>query len=241
MSSLLISIVIPTYNEHENISVLLAQLTTLLAPISSAYEIIVVDDASPDNTAEIVRNFSVINKTVRLISRSDQRDLSTALAAGFDNAKGEYLLAMDADLQHDPALVMSMLDIARKNDVDLVVATRYADGGGPVDWGRARLLLSGIATRMVLCVLGSAISDPLSGCFLMRRESWREMRPRLNPAGFKLLLEIISAAPDLRYAEVGYQFIGRQRGSSKLDAAVVFAFLSSLLRCSWRRFTGLRR
>lgn len=241
MSSLLISIVIPTYNEHENIAVLLAQLGELLAPIASAYEIIVVDDASPDNTADIVRNFAALNTTVRLISRSEQRDLSTALAAGFDSAQGEYLLAMDADLQHDPALVLTMLDIARTNPVDLVVATRYANGGGMVDWGKARLLLSCIATRIVSWVSGSAISDPLSGYFLLRRGSWREMRPRLIPSGFKLLLEIISTAPDLRHAEVGYRFTGRQRGSSKLGSAVALAFLLSLLRCSWRRFTGLRR
>lgn len=233
---MLLTIVIPTYNEYDNIGILLARLDNLLAPATGSYEIIVVDDASPDGTAAVVTGYAAQHTAVRLIRRIAPRDLSSALAEGFDNACGEYVLAMDADFQHPPECILTMLDVAQKSNVDLIVATRYAKGGDVVGWSGVRWMCSRMATRMSAFVLETTITDPLSGYFLLRRDLWQQVRPQLRPEGFKLLLDIIAVATGLRHAEVGYRFSGRQRGNSKMDAAVVKIFASSLLRLSWRRF-----
>jgi dolichol-phosphate mannosyltransferase len=154
--------------------------------------------------------------------------LSTALASGFDQAKGEYIAAMDADLQHDPAVLLSMLAMAR--DIDLVVATRYAAQGSTVHWYGARRLLSRVATRLTARILGADCSDPLSGYFLLHGAVWRQVRPHLHLAGFKLLLEILAAKPDMHCAEIGYTFSVRQHGSSKMNMPVVRDFFLALWR-----------
>ena len=131
---MLVSIVIPTYNEKNNVVLLLDALTVELASIDGQYEIIVVDDASPDNTATVVEQWIQQHPSTTLIRREGKRDLSSALAEGFDRACGEYLVAMDADLQHDPTILLSMLSIAQQDTLDLVIATRYADGGNTANW-----------------------------------------------------------------------------------------------------------
>lgn len=233
--SLLLSVVIPTWNERENIAMLLERLVLQLDALAGQYEIIVVDDNSPDNTAEVVGGFCKKNPDVKLLRREGMRDLSVAIASGFDIAKGDFVVAMDADLQHDPAVIVRLLSVARESDVDLVVATRYAKGGSVEGWNRMRLLLSQAATAAVRMRLQSDISDPLSGFFLLRRESWRNVRPHLYLAGFKLLLEILAADPALRCAETGYRFVARQQGSSKFSMGVAWAFACALYRVRRQR------
>jgi dolichol-phosphate mannosyltransferase len=223
-----LSIVIPTYNERDNIVVLLDQLENQLSSIKGAYEIIVVDDASPDDTAAIVEQHSQRYPDVRVIRRTAKRDLSAALALGFDSATGEYLLAIDADLQHDPAIIMQML--AEAIDVDLVVATRYAKQGNIARWHYARRFFSRAATVISASILHTTCSDPLSGYFLLRRNIWSMVRQQLHLAGFKLLLEILVVKPDIHFAEVGYCFVARQRGNSKFGFMVTRDFLLALWR-----------
>jgi dolichol-phosphate mannosyltransferase len=225
---MLLSVVIPTYNERDNILVLLEQLVFHLAAIKGSYEIIVVDDASPDGTARAVEQYARHNQAVRLVNRATKRDLSTALASGFDQANGEYIAAMDADLQHDPAVFPAMLSAAY--DVDLVVATRYAAQGNTAHWRGTRRLLSRVATRLAARALGVGCSDPLSGYFLLRRTVWLQVRPHLHLAGFKLLLEILAVKPDIHCAETGYAFSPRQNGNSKMSVPVVCNFFLALWR-----------
>lgn len=235
---MLLSIMIPTYNERENIVVLLESLCGLLVSLTGDYEVIVVDDASPDGTAEIVAEFARQYPAVQLIYRENKRDLSAALSDGFDNAQGKYLIAMDADLQHDPAAVMRMLALAENDALDLVVATRYADGGGTSNWHGVRLWLSRTATRLASWILRTKISDPLSGYFLLRRDAWKKIRATLHPSGFKLLLDIIAVSPQLQHAETGYQFSARARGDSKLGFVVAWKFFIVLLRLSHKNLCG---
>ena len=235
---MLLSVIVPTYNECENIAVLLESLSGLLISLDGDYEVIVVDDASPDGTAEIVADFAKQIPAVQLIRRESKRDLSAALSDGFDSAKGTYLIAIDADLQHDPAAVMRMLALAENSALGLVVATRYADGGGTSNWHGARLWLSRTATRIAAWILRTKISDPLSGYFLLRRDIWQSIRATLQPSGFKLLLDIIAVSPQLQHAETGYQFSARTRGDSKLGFIVAWKFFIVLLRLSHKNLCG---
>ena len=223
-----LSVVIPTYNERDNIAVLLDQLISQLPSITGAYEIIVVDDASPDGTAAVIEQYAKNNSAVRLMQRTGKRDLSTALALGFDSAVGEYVAAMDADLQHDPVILLQML--AAASSADLVVATRYAEQGHVVNWSYTRRLLSRAATSLVSAVLDASCSDPLSGYFLLRRDIWQLVRSQLHLSGFKLLLEIMAAKPDISCAEVGYCFVARQRGKSKFGMMAACDFCLALWR-----------
>lgn len=225
-----VSIVIPTYNERDNIARLLSQLQQSLAALAGEYEIIVVDDASPDGTADVVRQWMRDDTAVQLLSRTGQRDLSTAIAAGFGVARGDCLLAMDADLQHDPSAVLPMLSLVRAGGVDLVVATRYAAGGVTVGWPWWRRTVSRLATMLARWRLPQDCSDPLSGFFLLRREAWQRISRQLQPGGFKLLFDILLAAPDLSVSETGFRFAARRQGASKFGAKVLWSFLCSLLR-----------
>jgi dolichol-phosphate mannosyltransferase len=229
---MILTIVIPTYNERDNILLLLEQLDGLLVAMAGAYEIIVVDDASPDNTADVVEQWRQQHAAVKLVRRQGKAGLSAALAAGFDSAHGKYLLAMDADLQHDPAILQHMLALAEKDSLDLVVATRYAMGGSTTNWNSARLCVSRVATRLAANVLHTGITDPLSGYFLVSHSCWRELRPSLHLSGFKLLLEIIATKPALRHTEVGYKFVARKNGNSKLGVTAAVAFVLALWRLS---------
>ena len=227
------SIVIPTYNEINNIVLLLDALTVELASIDGQYEIIVVDDASPDNTATVVEQWIQQHPSTTLIRRNGKRDLSSALAAGFDHARGEYLVAMDADLQHDPAVLLSMLNAAQQNTLALVIATRYADGGNTANWNTNRRLLSQFATRITQKLLGNTVTDPLSGYFLLHKKHWLAVRGQLALSGFKLLLDILTATPSPRIGETGYTFTARQRGTSKLGCTATMAFIHALWRLCW--------
>ena len=230
--TILLSVVIPTYNERDNIALLLPQLMQVLEPFAGHYEIIVVDDQSPDGTAEAVRQF--LSNAVFLLQRKSQRDLSAALADGFNVAQGEYVLAMDADLQHDPLVVPVLLREARRSGADVVVATRYAAGGAVRGWNPLRLAVSRLATRLIQRHLVQTISDPLSGFFVLRRAAWLDIRSQLCPAGFKLLLDILLTKPSLRCEECGYCFAARQHGRSKLSIKPAWAFLRTLWRLQRR-------
>ncbi|MEZ5539109.1 MAG: polyprenol monophosphomannose synthase [Pseudomonadales bacterium] len=233
--NLSLSIVIPTYNEAENIGKLLQCLHDGLSNQVVAYEVIVVDDASSDGTVSVVQTAVKDMPVIRLLQRKAMRDLSSAIAAGFDEAQGEYLLVMDADFQHPPAMVSHLLHAAQQQPVDLVIATRYAEGGGAVQaWNRGRYALSRFATFMVRGGLPNKVSDPLSGFFLMRKTAWLDIRAQLQPQGFKLLLDILMAKPSLRCTECGYIFAARKHGRSKLSGKVGVAFLRALWRL-WRR------
>lgn len=210
------SLVIPTYNERENITALLSRLRDLLDPaLPGKYEIIVVDDDSPDQTWRIAEELCGAMPGLRVIWRQSERGLATAVLAGWKAARGETLGVMDADLQHPPEVVLKLIE-ALKSGADLAVASRHAVGGGLSDWHFGRRLLSRGAQFLAVPFLPAArqVSDPMSGCFALRRDSVE--LAQLNPLGYKILLEILVRGNFKRIAEVGYVFQERQEGGSKV-------------------------
>jgi len=219
-----LTIVIPTFREQENIGPLVELVRKALSTIS--WEMIFVDDNSGDGTAETVWEISRSDSRVRCIKRVGRRGLSSACIEGMLATGAPYIAVMDADLQHDPMLLSSMLDILRKDQVDLVIASRYLPGGSVGDWEVNRLRISSFATLLSRLITRGPVSDPLSGYFMLRRGVFESEVERLSSLGFKIMLDIIASSPTpLRIAEVPLQFGKRHAGESKLSANVAFEFL----------------
>ena len=222
-----LTVVSPTLNESENVPRLVRELEQVLAGLD--YEIIIVDDDSPDHTWEVAQEIVRQDSRVRVMRRQGSRSLGWSVIDGFTAAKGDVLACIDADLQHDPAILPRMLE-QLKRGCDLVVGSRYAPGGGVGHWGRMRRLESWLATKLAQWVLGIQIHDPMSGYFLLRRADFLRVRKSLNGQGFKILLEIAANLPDARICETPYTFRNRLAGKTKLSRRVVFAYISQLWR-----------
>ena len=224
-----LAIVVPTYNESGNILVLVERLHELLDGLCR-WEMIVVDDNSPDGTATLVDAAARGGDNLRCVRRIGRRGLSTAVIEGCLATFAPLLIVMDADLQHDETIIPRMLACLSEPDCDLVVASRYAAGGGVGDWNRTRKTGSSVATWMARMATPSPISDPMSGFFGLKRELFLDVAPRLSGAGFKILLDIAaSAARPLRIEEVPYTFRSRIEGDSKLNATVVFDYVGMII------------
>ena len=224
-----LAIVVPTYNEARNILVLADRLHKLLDGVCR-WEMIVVDDNSPDGTAGIVDAAARGGDTLRCVRRIGRRGLSTAVIEGCLATFAPLIIVMDADLQHDEAVIPRMLACLAEPDCDLVVASRYTAGGGVGEWNRTRKTGSSVATWMARMATSSPISDPMSGFFGLRRELFIDVAPRLSGAGFKILLDIAaSASRPLRIREVPYTFRLRTEGDSKLNATVVFDYVGMII------------
>jgi dolichol-phosphate mannosyltransferase len=234
-----LSIILPTYNERESIFSALERIDFALAATGLPYEIIVVDDDSPDGTWERVESLARVRRDLRLIRRLGRRGLSSAVVEGFSAARGELLVVMDADLQHDAGVLPAMVHAAGEPGVDLVVATRYSLGGTTGDWTIGRRLLSRLATILAWSVVWTRVSDPMSGYFLIASHAWREASSQLNPRGFKILLEIIARSPQIGCREIGYTFRSRLHGESKLNGGVGIAYLRALYDLSFNRMMTL--
>lgn len=224
-----LSVISPTYNESGNVVQLIQQLETALQGLD--YEIIISDDNSPDLTWSLVEKIAGGNPRVRLLRRMGNRGLGPSVIDGFSCATGEAVACIDADLQHDPAILPAMF----KNLVsgsELVVGSRYIAGGSTGQWGRLRQLESMIATKMAQWSVSLRICDPMSGYFMMWRSDFMRVRGNLNGRGFKILLEIAAALKPRSVCEVPYTFRTRAAGKSKLSGKVVWAYLAQLLRMS---------
>ena len=226
------SIIIPTYNEKENIGKLLSKLESVLADMD--YEIIVADDDSPDMTWKEVAEFAEKNSRISLIRREGkERGLSQSIVDGFNNAEGEIFAVMDGDLQHDESFLPQMLQ--EGEEYDLVLGTRHSDGGRiEAEWPFLRRAASRTATFAAKIILGISVTDPMSGYFVVRKEIYDGIKVRLNPRGFKIFLEILFQSrrhyPALKIKETGIIFRPRTAGKSKLGMKVVFQYLFSLLK-----------
>ena len=218
-------VVIPTYNERENLVPLFARLRAALEGIR--YEVIVVDDDSPDGTAAAARAAAGERTNIRVLERIGRRGLASACIEGMLATSADYLAVMDADLQHDERVLPQMLETIRDGGFDLVVGSRNVAGGSMGTMGRRRLFLSRMGRR--LCRL-EQVSDPMSGFFVIRRTAFEGVAHRLSGIGFKILLDIVmSARGGLRIAEVPYHFRLRQHGASKLDMVEGMAYIELLL------------
>ena len=224
-----LSIVIPTFKELSNIDELLRRLDASLAGI--AWEAIFVDDDSPDGTAEAIRQHAAARLNVRCIQRIGRRGLSSACVEGMLSSASPYVAVMDADLQHDERILPTMLNRLREDaSLDIVVGSRYVDGGGVGEWNAQRASISRWATRISHVVVPKDLHDPMSGFFMMRRQAFMDCVHRLSTLGFKILVDLFASAPRaLRFQEVAYTFRNRHAGESKLDSQVAWDYVLLLI------------
>jgi dolichol-phosphate mannosyltransferase len=223
-----LSIIVPTFNERENVGQLVERLSSCLTDV--AWEVIFVDDDSPDGTADVVRHLSRHDRRVRCCQRLGRRGLSSACIEGMLSSAAPYLAVMDGDLQHDETLLPQMLEIMREDETDIVIGSRYASGGGLGDWDRTRADISRVATRLSRLVLRAELTDPMSGFFLVRGDTFHESVRQLSGIGFKILVDLFASSPrPLRVRELPYAFRPRQAGESKLDHQAVWDYLMLLL------------
>ncbi len=224
----MLSIVLPTYNEAENLPELMERIAGVLKSID--YEVIVVDDDSPDGTWKTAESLVKKHKTLRVIRRIGRRGLSSAVVEGFDAAKGDVVLVMDGDLQHDPALIVQLYNAVKKG-AGIAVASRYMKGGSVGEWVSGRKFLSSAGTWLARKVTPVRVSDPMSGFFALNADVYRRIRGSLRPTGFKILFEILGHLPRKTVtAEVPLVFRMRAHGESKLSAKVQIQFLLQLIR-----------
>jgi dolichol-phosphate mannosyltransferase len=226
-----LSLIVPTYNESRNLEELLRQLTAVLEPcLAGEYEILVVDDDSPDGTWAVAMRLSERWPAVRVMRRRSEKGLSTAVIRGWQAARGETLAVIDADLQHPPE-VLARLWEAIQAGADLAVASRHTEGGGVSDWSALRRLLSRGAQLLGLALLPSVVgrvSDPMSGYFMLRRAAIAGAE--LSPLGYKILIEVLGRGRIRTISEVGYVFRERLAGESKVTARLYADYLRHLLR-----------
>lgn len=222
MQPLRLSIVVPTFNESRNVPELVRLLDQTLG--ATGWEVVFVDDDSPDGTARVVRKLAVSDARVRCVQRVGRRGLSTACIEGMLASSAPVIAVMDADLQHDERILPRMLALAEA-DAEVVVATRYAEGGSTGDWDASRKLMSRLATRVSHWVLRQAVSDPMSGFFMLRRSLLDDCVPQLSGLGFKILLDLLASAErPVKLTEVPYTFRDRLHGESKLDSMVIWEY-----------------
>ena len=223
-TSLDLAVILPTYNECENIPLVIARLRESLEGL--AWEAVFVDDDSPDGTADVIAAHARQDSRVRLLHRIGRRGLGSACIEGMLSSAAPVLAVMDADLQHDETILPRMLTQLRSESLDLVVGTRNADGGSMGDFNRARVALSRIGRRVSHSVSRCNLSDPMSGFFMLRREFLLEVVRDLQGGGFKILVDLLaSSRRPVRLGEVGYTFGIRHLGESKLDFVVCLEYL----------------
>ena len=229
--SVTFSLIVPTYNESKNLSKLVEVLTQLLNNSwHGNYELIIVDDDSPDLTWQVGLDLMPNYPQLRVMRRQGEKGLSTAVIRGWQAAQGEILGVIDGDLQHPPETLLEMLGEIEKG-ADLAVASRHVEGGGVSDWGFIRRILSRGAQMLGLIILPNVIgrvSDPMSGYFIVRRRAIANCL--MNPLGYKILIEVLGRGDVGLVAEVGYVFQERQEGESKVTWRQYVDYILHLLR-----------
>jgi dolichol-phosphate mannosyltransferase len=229
--SIRLSVIVPTYREGKNIGELVTRLCSVLDPVlAGAYEIIVVDDDSPDGTWELAQQLTARHPALRVMRRQGERGLSTAVIRGWQAARGEILAVIDADLQHPPETTAELYRAVQAG-TDLALATRHVEGGGVSDWSMFRRFISRGAQLLALVVLPEVIgkvSDPMSGYFMVRRAAVQEVD--LHPLGYKILIEVLARGRCASIGEVPYVFRERDQGESKVTLKVYWDFLRHLLQ-----------
>jgi dolichol-phosphate mannosyltransferase len=234
-----LSIVVPTFNESRNVRELLHRLEATLG--ATGWEVIFVDDDSPDGTATEVRNIAQTDPRVRCLQRIGRRGLSSACIEGMLATSAPTIAVMDADLQHDETILPTMLAAIEKGGADLVVGTRYAADGSLGDWNKTRKTMSQLATVTSRAILRQPVSDPMSGFFMLQRKVLNSIVYGLSGVGFKILLDILATVKQpLRIDEVPYCFRDRFAGESKLDEMVIWEYGMLLADKTIGRFVPVR-
>ncbi len=223
-----LAVVVPTFNERDNISLLVPALEKALPAIQ--WELIFVDDNSPDGTGECIRRLAATDRRIRVLERIGRRGLSSACIEGMLATPAPYIAVMDADLQHDERVLPKLLELMKSEDLDIAVGSRNLAGGSCEGFSAWRLWLSSMGSRMGRLVCRSEVSDPMSGFFLVNRAFFRQTAHRLSGAGFKILVDLLASSPrPVRVGEVPYHFRRRQLGESKLDVRAELEYLYLIL------------
>ena len=230
-ADILLSVVVPTFNEASNIRELVHRLAHVLGPeLGERYEIIIVDDDSPDGTWQLAQELAAEIPCLRVMRRQTERGLSSAIIRGWQAARGQVLGVIDADLQHPPEMTLELYRVMARG-ADLALASRHLEGGGVSDWGLARRVVSRTAQLIGLLILPGVvgrITDPMSGYFMIRRASIEGIE--LRPIGYKILIEVLARGRFRWIGEVPYVFRERTRGGSKATAKIYWEYLRHLLR-----------
>jgi dolichol-phosphate mannosyltransferase len=223
-----LSVVVPTFNERDNVTVLYRRLEAVLTGI--AWEVVFVDDNSPDGTWDVVRALAQRDNRVRCVRRIGRRGLSGACIEGILASSAPYAAVIDADLQHDETQLPKMLSLLVSGQAELVVGSRYIEGYKTEGFNKQRAGASALATEFARKMLRVEIADPMSGFFMVRRDRFEELAPKLSVHGFKILLDLVASADgNLRAVEIPYTFGARQHGESKLDSMVALDFIGLVL------------
>ncbi len=218
-----LTIVVPTFNERENVAELVVRLSHALRDF--VWEAVFVDDDSPDGTADVLRELARRDSRVRVIQRIGRRGLSSACVEGALSSSAQIIAVMDADFQHDHSKLPEMLRRLQDESLDMVVGSRYVEGGDIGKWGRYRAIISRFASGTAQFLFKVELKDPMSGFFVIRREAFDNAVRSLSQQGFKILLDLIASSPrPLKFIEVPYQFNNRERGESKFDSTAAWHF-----------------
>jgi dolichol-phosphate mannosyltransferase len=223
-----LTVVVPTFNEARNVLEIVNRLSMALGGI--AWEVVFVDDDSPDGTARVAKELAAQDTRIRCLERVGRRGLAGACIEGMLASSAPYICVIDGDLQHDERILPRMLSLLTQDTADLVVGSRYVEGGNADTFEPSRARFSHTATRLAHSLLGVSLSDPMSGFFMLRRDRLEGIVEELSPVGFKILLDIVLTAKGrLRVAEVPYEFRERLHGESKFDTQVGLEFLGLVL------------
>ncbi len=235
-----LAIILPTLNERGNLAPLMERIAASLG--ETGWEVLVVDDNSADGTADEARALARGDNRIRVIQRIGRRGLASAAIEGFCATAAPFSAVMDADHQHDPALLPQMLESLKAGEADVAIASRFADGASTKDWADPeRERLSGLANSLARRLTGVELTDPMSGYFMLRSDIARALVPRLSGIGFKILLDLLSAADGpMRVREFPLNFAARREGESKLDRAIAFDFLAGLYDKTFGRLIPTR-
>lgn len=223
-----LAVVVPTFNEQANIEPFLKAVNSALAGID--FEVIFVDDDSPDGTADLVRSIGQFNTRVRVLQRINRRGLASATVEGMMATSAPYVAVMDGDLQHDERILPQMYNRLKNDSLDVVIGSRNVEGGGMGEFASHRVALSNAGRALSRMVCRTPLSDPMSGFFMVSRSFLDETVRSLSGRGFKILLDLVaSSRRPVRFAEIPFTFRQRLHGQSKLDILVGLEYLELLL------------
>ena len=225
-----VSVIIPTYNESENIIQVLKSIGEHL-PRNVQVEAIVVDDNSPDGTGKVVEDYITDSQneaeySINVIHRETKSGLSSAILDGIQHSSTETIVVMDSDFSHPPKIIPQLIEEIQTSGYDIAIASRYTEGGEVSGWSTKRKLISKGATGIAKAGLGVNESDPMSGFFAFKRKILEGIK--FDAIGYKMLLEILVKTKGAKVKEIPYTFTDRTRGSSKLDSSTMFDFVSAV-------------
>ncbi len=233
-----VSVIVPTYNEAENVPILVGRLQKVLSDYE--FEVIVVDDDSPDETWKVAERIAESHHNVRLLHRIDKRGLSSAVFDGMTLAEGQVYVVMDADLQHDEQIIPGLVNPILNGEASITVGSREVENGSYGDFSPSRRLVSWSGSVLARRLLKVNASDPMSGFFAVSSDRFSDVKRRINPRGFKILLEFLARRPRPDVVEVGYEFRSRLHGTTKLTSSIVIAYLLTIVELTIGRVISAR-